>query len=119
MPRLLDKDGDFLLSALVLELSFNARDVGVESTKFPFITLLGVEWATVSLISDLRLDCTNLDASPVAGVGAIEEVGPECGSAIVDADPWGSSSNRLCPDGVDDRVAAPERPDTCRCMRCW
>ena len=83
----LGRDGDSLFSALALELSFKARFAGVESSRLPFTTLLGVESTMLSLISRFCPDCTGLDASPVAGVGAIEEDGPDCGSAMVDADP--------------------------------
>lgn len=83
----LSRDGEIFLSALALELSCNARFAGVESSRLPFTTLLGVESTMLSLISVSRPDCTGLGASPVAGVGAIEEFGPDCGSAMVDAEP--------------------------------
>ncbi len=83
----LGRDGESLFSALALEPSFKVRLAGVESSRLPFTTLLGVESTMLSLISGFCPDCTGLDASPVAGVGAIEEVGPDCGSAMVDADP--------------------------------
>ena len=117
----LRRAGEFGLSAFAIKLSCNTEFVGVESSKLPFTTLLGVESTVLSLNSDLRPDCTRLDAAPVAGVRAMEETGPDCGSAMVDADPRGSArfTGRFCPAGVDDRVAAPERPDTCRWIRCW
>ena len=80
----LSRDGELVLPALTLALSCNA---GVESKWRPFTTLLGVESTMLSLIPNLRPDCPSLDASPVAGVWATEEVGPDCGSAMVDADP--------------------------------
>lgn len=112
----LGRDGESFLVALALELSCIARFAGVEFNRLPFTTLLGVESTMISLISGFRPDCTSLDASPVAGVGAMEELGPDCGSAMVDADPRGSvrSTSRLCPAGVNAGVA-----DICRCIRCW
>lgn len=83
----LARDGEFFLSALALELSSNARFDGVESSRLPFTTLLGVKSTILSLISGFRPDCTGLNTSPVVGVGATEEFGPDCGSAMVDADP--------------------------------
>lgn len=83
----LGRNGEFFLSALALALSCNARFAGVESSRLSFATLLGVEPTMVSFISGFRLDSTNLDASPVAVVGAIGELGPDCGSAMVDAEP--------------------------------
>ncbi len=83
----LGSDGESLFSALALEPSFKVRLAGVKSSRLPFTTLLGVESTMLSLISGFCPDCPGLDASPVAGVGAIEEVGPDCGSAMVDADP--------------------------------
>ena len=41
----------------------------------------------LSLISKSRPECADLDASPAAGVGAMEEFGPDCASAMVDAEP--------------------------------
>ena len=70
-------DGESLFSALALELSCNARSAGVMSSRLPLTTLLGVESTMLSLISGFRSDCTGLDVSPVAGVGAIEEFGPD------------------------------------------
>ena len=111
------RDGESFVSALALELSCKAKLAGLESSRLPFATRLGVASTMRSLISVCRPDCTGLAASPVAGVGAIEEFGPDCGSTMVDADPCGSvrSTSRLCPAGVDDGV----RPDACRCIRCW
>lgn len=80
----LGRDGEFLLPALVRGLSCNAGFAGVESRRLPLTTLLGVDSIT---LSDCRPECARLDASPVAGVGAIEEFGPDSGSAMVDADP--------------------------------
>ena len=111
------RDGESFFSTLALEMSCNAKFAGLESSRLPFTTRLGVASTMRSLISVCRPDCTGLAASPVAGVGAIEEFGPDCGSTMVDADPCGSvrSTSRLCPTGVDDGV----RPDACRCIRCW
>lgn len=81
------RDGKSFFSILALELSCNAKFAGLEFIRLLFPTLLGVASARRSLISGFRPDSTGLDASPVAGVGAIEELGPECGSAMVDADP--------------------------------
>ena len=64
----LGRDGEFLLPALALELSCKAIVAGFESKRLSFTNLLGVESTMLSLISDFRLDCTSLDASPVAGV---------------------------------------------------
>ena len=69
--------GEFCLSAFA----------GVESGKPPFTTLLEMEPAMFSLISDLRPGCTRLDASPAAEVRTMEEPGPDGGSTIEDADP--------------------------------
>lgn len=74
----LGRDGEFR------GLSCNAEFAGVESRRLPLTTLLGVDSIT---LSDCRPECTRLDASPVAGVGATEEFGPDSGSAMVDADP--------------------------------
>lgn len=114
----LGRDGELVLSALALELSCNVRFAGVESNRLPFTILLGAESTMLSLISKFRPEYADLDASPAAGVGGIEEFGPDCASAMVDGGSVRSTS-RLCPAGVDDWVAARERPDTCRCIRCW
>lgn len=81
------RDGESFLSTLAFKLSCNAKFAGLEFVRVLFPTLLGVMSAMRSLISGFRPDVAALDASPVAGVGAIEELGPECGSAMVDADP--------------------------------
>ena len=81
------RDGESFFSTLALELSWNAAFAGLESSRLLFTILLGVASAMRSLISGFGPESTDLDASPVAGVGAIEELGPECGSAMVDADP--------------------------------
>lgn len=115
----LSRDGDSLFSALAFELLCNAKFAGVESSRVPSTTLLGEESTMRSLISECRPDCKSLDASLVAGVGAMEELGPDCGSAMVDADLGSArSTSRLCPVGVDDGAAA-RGPETCRCIRCW
>ena len=77
IDKFLGIDGELLFSALALELSCNARFAGVISSSLPFTTLLGVESPMLSPISGFRPDCTGLDVSPVAGVGAIEEFGPD------------------------------------------
>ena len=48
------RDGEFFLSALALELSWNAKFAAFESNRLPFTTLLGVESTTFSLVSDFR-----------------------------------------------------------------
>lgn len=83
----LGRDGEYFVSVLTLEPSCNAMLAAFVSKRYPFITLLGVDSTILSLISELRPDRISLNASPVAGVGAMEELGPDCGSAMVDADP--------------------------------
>lgn len=115
----LGRDGDFRFSALAFELLCNAKIAGVESCRVPLITLLGIDFTMRSPISEFSPVCKGLDASPVAGVGAMEELGPDCGSAMVDADLGSArSTSRLCPAGVDDGVVA-RGAETCRCIRCW
>ena len=71
------RDGELFVSDLALELSFTATFAGLKSTKLPFIRLVGVESTTLSLISKSCPECADLDASPAAGVGAMEESGPD------------------------------------------
>ena len=51
VEKFLGRDGEFILSALALEPSCNARFDGVESSRPPFTTLLGVESTVLSLAS--------------------------------------------------------------------
>ena len=75
----LDDDGD-LLTCGAFPLSAMAPDsdwlIGVASLGTP-VTLLGVESSGLSPTARCRSDCTSLAASPVAGVGAMEELGPD------------------------------------------
>ena len=56
---LFGRDGEFVIPALALDLSCDAGFAGVESKRLPLTTLLGVESTALSLISALRLACTN------------------------------------------------------------
>ena len=52
------------------------------------------------------------------GMGAIDELGPDCGSAIVEADPCATlrSTIRLWPPGVANGLVGRERLETCLCI---
>lgn len=73
----LGRDGELFVSALALEPSRTATFAGLKSTRLPFTRLVGVDSTTLSLISKSRPECADLDASPAAGVGAMEESGPD------------------------------------------
>jgi len=84
-------------------------------------TLLGVASTKWSREAALCSESEIFGCSLVAGVRFTEELGPDGGSAMVDADPCVcvKPTMRFCKAGLeDDGVTAPERAETCRC-NCW
>lgn len=78
--------------------------------------LIGVE-----LMFALMLPLGVLAVSPVAGVGAIEEIRGEGGSTMVDAEPRGAatSTTSFCGAGVTSGDSGLDIADLCLCRWTW
>lgn len=77
--------------------SISAAFAGVASGGDP-ISLLGVASRGLSLKVGIRMGFEALvTCSPVAGVAASEERGPDWGSTMVDAEPWGWVKSMIRP----------------------